>query len=73
MDDDGLSNDASFRAGVLLGRQQSLTDVMDLLLNPRDTNPTTKIASMLKWCEQTRQELAVESELAVAALRDRED
>lgn len=67
-----LPDDPVYRAGVLMGRQQAVTDVMERLLSPDGGTTQDKVMSLLEWCAQTNQEGRVELELVVQALQDQQ-
>ena len=68
-----LSDDPSYRAGLLMGRQQSITDVMERLLSKDGKDASAKLISVLEWCVQTQEEGRVELQLVVQALNDQDD
>ena len=68
--DESLADDPTYRAGVLMGRQQAVTDIMELLLDPKGGTTADKLLSVMEWCGQTLEEGKVEIQLVVAALRD---
>ena len=68
--DESLADDPTYRAGVLMGRQQSITDVMDLLLDPGRGSAADKLLSVMEWCVQSLEEGKAEVHLMVDALRD---
>jgi len=70
--DQHLIDDPSFAAGVLLGRKQAVTDVMERLLAPDADDPESIIAALVKWCAQTDQEIEDELQLILPALAERD-
>ncbi len=50
--DESLADDPTYRAGVLMGRQQSITDVMDLLLDPGRGSAADKLLSVMEWASR---------------------
>ena len=68
--DGGLSDDPVYRAGVLTGRTQCVTDVMELILAPDGRDAGGKVRRLLEWCVQTQAEGTTELALVVADLHD---
>ena len=58
MFDDDFYDDPSYRAGVLMGRRQSVNDILERLAASPDTKAV--VATVTEWCDQTEQELDVE-------------
>lgn len=71
MNDESFADDPTYRAGVLMGRQQSITDVMGLLVEPDGASASEKVASVMEWCIQTLEEGKGELKLIVAAVKDK--
>ena len=67
-----LPDDPVYRAGMLMGRQQAMTDVMERLLSPDGGTTQDKVVSLLEWCAQTHQEGRVELELVIQDLKDQD-
>jgi len=72
MDDPSLADDPTYRAGVLMGRQQSITDVIERLLDPGAGADRDRLEAIMAWCRQAQEESRIELEMIVAALRDDE-
>jgi len=68
MQDENLADDPSYRAGIIMGRQQSITDVMELLLGSQAGNDSERLAAIMAWCIQTQDEAKTELTLVLAAL-----
>ena len=68
--DESLADDPTYRAGVLMGRQQAVTDVMELLLDPEGGTTADKLLSVMEWCVESLEEGKTEAHLMVDALRD---
>lgn len=66
--DDSLADNPVYRAGVLMGRQQSITDVIGLLLSPDGGDASDKVLALLNWCVQVQDEGKTELEMVVAEL-----
>ena len=56
-----------------MGRQQSITDVMERLLSKDGKDASAKLISVLEWCVQTQEEGRVELQLVVQAINDQDD
>jgi hypothetical protein len=54
-------------------RQQSITDVISLLLDPEGGDASDKALSLLTWCVQAQDEGNTELEMVAADLRNLED
>lgn len=72
-DDGSLADDPVYRAGVLMGRQRSITDVIEILLDPDGGLASTKLATLMEWCVQAQEEGKIELQLVVSELRARDD
>lgn len=72
MIDETLADDPTYRAGVIVGRQQSITDVMELLLDPAAGEAAAKLRSVVEWCVQGLEEGQAEVQLVMASLRENE-
>lgn len=68
-----LPDDPVYRGGVLMGRQQAVTDVMERLLSPDGGTAQDKVMSLLEWCAQTHQEGRIELELVIQALKEQDE
>ncbi len=71
--EEGLSDDPAYRAGVLMGRQQSISDVMGLLLDPDGGEADDRAKAILEWCVQTLEEGKSELALVLADLTRDDD
>lgn len=67
-----LPDDPTYRAGVLMGRQQAVTDVMERLLSPDGGTAQDRVMALLEWCAQTHQEGRIELELVIQDLKDQD-
>ena len=56
-----------------MGRQRSITDVIEILLDPDGGVASMKLAALMEWCVQAQDEGKVELEMVVAELRGIED
>ena len=65
-----LTDDSTYRAGLLIGRQQSVSEVAAILLDQSKSTAKAKVAAMVDWCEQTLEEDQDEARLMAQALRD---
>lgn len=72
MDDQDLADDPTYRAGVLMGRQQSITEVIERLLDPAAGGDRPRLEAIMAWCFQSQEEGRIELELVLSALRDDE-
>lgn len=72
-DDGSLADDPVYRAGVLMGRQRSITDIIEILLDPVGGVASTKLAALMEWCVQAQEEGKVELQMVVEELRSLED
>lgn len=70
MEDPNLADDPTYRAGVLMGRQQSITDVMTLLLDDKALSDQQRLEAVIAWCVQTQDESRLELELVLIALHE---
>lgn len=75
MDEDDIdpSDDPIYRAGVLMGRNQTLTDVMDRLFSADAMSAEKTVKSLHAWAQQTMDEVRVEMRLVFADLEADED
>lgn len=62
------SDDPIYRAGVLMGRNQALTDVMARLFSPDAVSAEKIVRSLHQWAQQTMDEVRVEMQLVFADL-----
>lgn len=69
--DEDLYGDFSYRAGVLIGRRQSLTEIRDRLVSPDCSRAEAVVAAVGEWCAQTEHELDVELQLVILAQQKR--
>lgn len=67
-DDIDPSDDPIYRAGVLMGRNQALTDVMERLFSPDAMSPDKTVRSLHAWVQQTMEEVRVEMQIVFADL-----
>lgn len=74
MDEDDIdpSDDPIYRAGVLMGRNQTLTDVMERLFSSDAMSAEKTVRALHAWAQQTMDEVRVEMQLVFADL-DAED
>jgi hypothetical protein len=70
MDEDDIdpADDPIYRAGVLMGRNQALTDVMERLFSPDAMSPDMTVRALHAWVQQTMDEVRVEMQLVFADL-----
>lgn len=73
LDDGSLANNPVYRAGVLMGRQRSITDVIEILLDPDGGLASTKLAALMEWSVQAQEEGKIELQMVVEELRSLED
>lgn len=68
MDEDDIdpSDDPIYRAGVLMGRNQALTDVMERLFSPDCVSAEKTVRAPHAWVQQTMDEVRVEMQLVFA-------
>ncbi|AYG96014.1 hypothetical protein D8I30_13125 [Brevundimonas naejangsanensis] len=67
-EDFGACDDPIYRAGVLMGRNQALTDVMERLLSPEAVTAGKAVRAIWKWVHQTQEELRTEMRVVFADL-----
>lgn len=67
-DDIDPADDPIYRAGVLMGRNQALTDVMERLFSPDAMSPDKTVRALHGWVQQTMDEVRVEMQLVFADL-----
>jgi len=72
-DDIDPSDDPIYRAGVLMGRNQALTDVMERLFSPDAVSAEKTVRSLHAWVQQTMEEVRVEMQLVFAEWDDEDD
>jgi hypothetical protein len=72
-DDIDPSDDPIYRAGVLMGRNQTLTDVMERLFSPDAASAENTVRAISEWARQTQEEVRVEMRLVFADLDAEED
>ncbi|MEN5178040.1 hypothetical protein D3C73_1114110 [compost metagenome] len=65
-DDIDPSDDPIYRAGVLMGRNQALTDVMERLFSPDAVSAEKTVRALHAWVQQTMDEVRVEMQLVFA-------
>lgn len=70
MDEDEIdpSDDPIYRAGVLMGRNQTLTDVMERLFSSDAISAEKTVRALHAWAQQTMDEVRVEMQLVFADL-----
>lgn len=70
MDEDDIdpSDDPIYRAGVLMGRNQTLTDVMERLFSSDAMSAEKTVRALHAWAQQTMDEVRVEMQLVFADL-----
>lgn len=70
MDEDDIAppDDPIYRAGVLMGRNQALTDVMERLFSPDAMSAEKTVKALHAWAQQTMDEVRVEMQLVFADL-----
>lgn len=70
MDDDDFdpSDDPTYRAGVLMGRNQALADVMERLPSVDTMPPGKTVRALRAWTQQSMDEVRVELEYLIADL-----
>ena len=70
MDEDDIdpSDDPIYRAGVLMGRNQTLTDVMERLFSSDAMSAEKTVRALHAWTQQTMDEVRVEMQLVFADL-----
>ena len=71
-DDIDPSDEPIYRAGVLMGRNQTLTDVMERLFSSDAMSAEKTVRALHAWAQQTMDEVRVEMQLVFADL-DAED
>ena len=64
-----LANNPVYRAGVLMGRQRSITDVIEILLDPDGGLASTRLAALMEWSAQAQEEGKVELQMIVEELK----
>ncbi|MBB4798260.1 hypothetical protein HNP32_002004 [Brevundimonas bullata] len=62
------SDDPIYRAGVLMGRNQALTDVMERLFSPDAVSAEKTVRALHAWTQQTMEEVRIEMQLVFAGL-----
>lgn len=72
-DDIYPSDDPIYRAGVLMGRNQALTDVMERLFSPDAVSSEKTVRALHAWVQQTMDEVRVEMQLVFAELGDEDE
>ena len=65
-DDIDPSDDPIYRAGVLMGRNQALTDVMERLFSPDAVSAEKTVRALRAWVLQSLDEVRVEMQLVFA-------
>ena len=68
---DTFADDTIYRAGLLIGREQSIADVMALLMDPANKTAADKITALLNWGVQSLEEGQAEAHLVAEALSRR--
>ncbi len=71
-DDIDPSDDPIYRAGLLMGRNQTLTDVMERLFSPDAVSAEKTVRSLHAWVQQTMDEVRVEMQLVFSEWDDEE-
>lgn len=72
-DDIDPSDDPIYRAGVLMGRNQALTDVMERLFSPDAVSAEKTVRALHAWAQQTMDEGRVEMQLVFAEFGDEDE
>lgn len=72
-DDIDPSDDPIYRAGVLMGRNQTLTGVIERLFSPDAASAEKTVRAISEWARQTQEEVRVEMRLVFADLDVEED
>lgn len=72
-DDIDPSDDPIYRAGVLMGRNQALTDVMERLFSPDAVSAEKTVRALHVWVQQTMDEVRVEMQLVFADFEAEDD
>jgi len=72
-DDIDPSDDPIYRAGVLMGRNQALTDVMERLFSPDAVSAEKNVRALHAWVQQTMDEVRVEMQLVFADFEAEDD
>lgn len=72
-DDTDPSDDPIYRAGLLMGRNQALTDVMERLFSPDAVSAEKTVRSLHAWVQQTMDEVKVEMKLVFADFEAEDD
>lgn len=67
------SDDPIYRAGVLMGRNQTLTDVMERLFSPDAASAEKTVRALHAWVQQTMDEVRVEMQLVFADFKAEDD
>lgn len=67
------SDDPIYRAGVLMGRNQMLTDVMERLFSPDAMSSEKTVRALHAWVRQTMDEVRVEMQIVFADLSEEDD
>lgn len=62
------SDDPIYRAGVLMGRNQALTDVMERLFSPDAVSAEKTVRALHAWTQQTMEEVRIEMQLVFDGL-----
>jgi len=60
------SDDPIYRAGILMGRNQALTEVMEGLFSPDAASAEKTVRALHAWVQQTMDEVRVEMQLVFA-------
>ncbi|WP_313045440.1 hypothetical protein [Brevundimonas sp.] len=72
-DDIDPSDDPIYRAGVLMGRNQALTDVMERLFSPDAASAEKTVRALHAWVQQTMDEVRVEMQVVFADFEAEDD
>jgi hypothetical protein len=70
MADKKLADDATYRAGLLVGRQQAVSEVVGLVSNLGHGTAEAKVSAVLEWCVQTLEGDQDEARLMAHSLRN---
>lgn len=69
MEQHGFTDDPVYRAGMMLGRQQSVVEILQVLRRP-DGGSQINYDGLLEWCVQTQFEADAELTIVLANLRN---
>ncbi|MFC7378232.1 hypothetical protein [Brevundimonas sp. GCM10030266] len=68
-DDGGLADHPIYRAGLLMGRNQAVTDIMERLLSDQTSDPGERLKSIFEWSVQALEEGRSELKIVVGDIQ----